>query len=71
MAFTEAQLIAQLDPAGHGRGVTLIRSVPFPTGVSLFLRGIIAPYAGRAQWVDVLNTKTAAQAAAQIIAAFK
>ena len=64
MAFTEAQLVAQLDPVGTGRTITLVAFIP-NTGVStsIFAVGVLAPYAGRERWVDVPQTNTPAQAA--------
>ena len=67
MSFTESQLVAQLDPVGSGRTITLATFNP-NTGVttSIFAVGVLAPYAGRSRWVDVAQTNTPAQAAAVI-----
>ena len=63
MAFTEAQLVAQIDSAGIGRVVTLqaFHSVP-ATHTDVYAVGVIAPYAGRSRWVQILQSQTAAQA---------
>jgi hypothetical protein len=64
MAFTEATLVAQLDPVGQGRTITLETYNPFSATVTeVFAIGVIAPYAGRSRWVQVAQTNTAAQAA--------
>lgn len=66
MAFTEAQLVAQLDSANTGRTITLVTFNPGATNTSIYAVGVLAPYAGRSRWVDVLNSRTAAQAAGDI-----
>lgn len=62
MAFTEAQLVAQIDSTGTGRVVTIQTFNPGATNTSIYAVGVLAPYAGRSRWVDVTNTRTAAQA---------
>lgn len=67
MAFTEAQLVAQLDPASTGRTITLETFQPISaTLTEVFAVGVVAPYAGRSRWVQVSQTNTPAQAAAVI-----
>jgi hypothetical protein len=66
MAFTEASLVAQLDPAGTGRTITLVDFQPGPTITSVYAVGVIAPYAGRSRWVGLTSSNTAAQAATQL-----
>ena len=70
MAFTEAQLVAQLDPASGGRTITLETFNPFSAAVTdIYAIGVTAPYAGRSRWVQVAQSNTPAQAAAIIQAA--
>lgn len=69
MAFTEAQLVAQLDPASTGRTINIQELIPGPTVTDVYAVGVLAPYAGRSRWVQVTSSNTAAQAAAQIQAA--
>lgn len=70
MAFTEAQLIAEADPAGTNRTVRFLEFVPVgTTDTDLYCHGVLAPYAGRSRWVRVSQTNTAAQAWAAIQAA--
>lgn len=70
MAFTEAQLVAQLDAASTGRTITLQTFNPFSaTLTDLYAIGVLAPYAGRSRWVQVAQTNTAAQAAVLVQAA--
>lgn len=69
MAFTEAQLNAQLDPATGGRTITLQTFNPGTVNTTIYAIGVTAPYAGRSRFVDVANTNTAAQAAMLIQAA--
>lgn len=66
MAFTEAQLNAQLDSAATGRTITLVTFNPGATNTTIYAVGVLAPYAGRSRWVDVPNSQTAAQAATTI-----
>lgn len=66
MAFTEAQLKAQLDSAATGRTITLVTFNPGSTNTDIYAVGITAPYAGRSRWVQVANSNTAAQAATAI-----
>lgn len=66
MAFTEAQLVAQLDSAGTGRTITLQTFQPGATITTVYAVGVIAPYAGRSRWVDLTSSNTAAQAATQL-----
>jgi hypothetical protein len=67
MAFTEAQLVAQLDANGTGRTITLESFIPLgTTATSIYAIGVIAPYAGRSRWMDIAQTNTAAQAAALV-----
>ena len=66
MAFTEASLVAQLDPVGGGRTITLQTYQPGPTTTTVFAIGVIAPYAGRSRFVDLTSSNTAAQAATQL-----
>lgn len=66
MAFTEAQLVAQLDPASTGRTITLEDFIPGPTVTDVYAVGFTAPYAGRSRWVQMASSLTAAQAAAAI-----
>ena len=69
MAFSEAQLNAQLDAAATGRTITLQTFNPGTVNTTIYAIGVTAPYAGRSRFVDVANTNTAAQAAAVIQAA--
>lgn len=71
MAFTEATLVAQLDPTGGGRTIVLEQYINNTQGASgtstdVYSVGVIAPYAGRSRWVNVPQSNTAAQAAAVI-----
>lgn len=66
MAFTEAQLVAQLDPTGGGRTIDIQTLIPGPTITDCYAIGIIAPYAGRSRWVQLTSSNTAAQAASQL-----
>jgi hypothetical protein len=69
MAFTEAQLVAQLDPNGTGRVINIQTLIPGPVVTDCYGVGVIAPYAGRERWVQLTSSNTAAQAAAQLQAA--
>lgn len=63
MAFTEAQLVAQIDSTGGGRVVTIAEFLSVPSTITdVYAIGEIAPYAGRSRWVQILQTRTAAQA---------
>lgn len=64
MAFTEAQLVAQIDPNGTNRIVNIEEFVqnPYTTQTDMYCVGVIAPYAGRSRWVSVNQSQTAAQA---------
>lgn len=66
MAFTEAQLVAQLDSASTGRTINIQSFIPGPTITDVYAVGVLAPYAGRSRWVQVTTSNTDAQAAAQI-----
>jgi hypothetical protein len=66
MAFTEAQLVAQLDSTGTGRTITLVTYQPGATITTVYATGVTAPYAGRSRWVDLTSSNTAAQAATQL-----
>lgn len=66
MAFTEAQLVAQLDAAATGRTINLESFIPGPTVTDVYAIGVTAPYAGRSRWVQMLSSLTAAQAATAI-----
>lgn len=63
MAFTEAQLVAELDAASTGRTITLQSYIPNTVYTSVYAVGVIAPYAGRSRWVDLDSTDTAANVA--------
>ena len=67
MAFTEAQLVAQLDPTGTGRTITLQTFNPFSaTLTDIYAIGVTAPYAGRSRYMQIAQSNTAAQAAVLI-----
>mgnify|MGYP003457902948 CR=1 FL=1 len=66
MAFTETQLVAQLDSANTGRTITLESFIPGPTITDVYAIGVVAPYAGRSRWVQLTSSNTAAQAATQL-----
>lgn len=67
MAFTEAQLVAQLDPTGTGRTITLVTFNPASASTTtIYATGVTAPYAGRSRWIDVAQSNTPAQAATAI-----
>lgn len=70
MAFTEAQLVAQADPSGTGRTVVIAEFIPVGTTLTdVYAAGVIAPYAGRSRWVQLAQSRTAAQAWSDIQAA--
>lgn len=67
MAFTEAQLVAQLDPASTGRTITLEAFNNISAAITdIYAIGVTAPYAGRSRFVQVSQSLTPAQAAAFI-----
>ena len=67
MAFTEAALVAQLDPTGTGRTI-IIQSLVFgPVVTDVYAIGKVAPYAGHSRWIQVASSSTAAQAATLVI----
>lgn len=67
MAFTESALVAQLDPTGQGRTITLGAFIGTDaSNTQVYAIGVIAPYAGRSRWVSVAQSNTAAQAATAI-----
>ena len=70
MAFTEAQLVAQLDPSSTGRIINIQTFNPCSASTTtIYAVGVTAPYAGRSRWVDVAQSNTAAQAATALQAA--
>lgn len=62
MAFTEAQLVAQIDSARTGRVANLTAFNPGASYTDVYVVGVTAPYAGRSRWVQIANSRTAAQA---------
>lgn len=66
MAFTEAQLNAQIDPGLTTKVATLAAFIPGSVNTSIYIVGVTAPYAGKSRWTDVPNSQTAAQAWATI-----
>ena len=66
MAFTEATLVAQLDPTAGGRTIELQTYNPGATYTNVYAIGVIGPYAGRSRWVQVDSSLTASQAATAI-----
>lgn len=66
MPFTEAQLVAQIDPTGTGRTIMIESYIPGPTVTDVYAIGVIAPYAGRSRWTQLTSSNTAAQAATQL-----
>ena len=66
MAFTEAQLVAQLDPTDTGRTITLQTFNPSVLYTDIYAIGVTAPYAGRSRYMQILQSNTPAQAAAAI-----
>lgn len=71
MAFTEATLTAQLDSASTGRTITLQSYMSTATVTTVYAVGVTAPYAGRSRWVDLLQSRTATQAAGDLQAALQ
>ena len=70
MAFTEATLVAALDPASGGRTITLQTFNPGNVAFTdIYAIGVTAPYAGRSRYMQVPQSNTPAQAAAFIQAA--
>lgn len=71
MAYTEAQLVAQLDSAAQGRVATIERLQAVGALWEAYVVGVTAPYAGRSRWVRALDmtNNTAAGDAAVILAA--
>jgi hypothetical protein len=70
MAFTEAQLIAEADPAGTARTVVFDNFIPVGTTLTdVYAVGVVAPYAGRSRWVQLSQTRTPAQAWGDVQAA--
>jgi hypothetical protein len=63
MAFTEAQLVTELDSASTGRVINLVRYIPGTTLTQVYAVGGVTPYAGRARWVTLTTSDTAANAA--------
>jgi hypothetical protein len=65
MAFTEAQLQAQLDPANTLRTIIIETFQPIVNGTitEVYAIGVVAPFAGRSRWVQVAQSNTPAQAA--------
>ncbi len=63
MAFTEASLVAEIDPAATGRTITLVTYQPGATLTQVYAVGVTAPYAGRSRWVSLTSSDTAADAA--------
>jgi hypothetical protein len=66
MAFTEAQLVAQIDAASTGRTITIQTLIPGPVVTDVYAVGVLAPYAGRSRWAQLTSSNTAAQAATQL-----
>ena len=66
MAFTEAQVVAQLDTTGQGKTITLVSFIPGPTTTDVYATGITAPYAGRSRWCQISSTLTGTTAATAI-----
>lgn len=66
MAFTEAQLDAQIDPAGTNNIIQIQNFYPGSVNTTVYAIGVIYPYAGRSRFVDIPNSYTAAQAFAAI-----
>lgn len=66
MAFTEASVKAQLDSAGTGKIINMQTYIPGASLTQIYAVGVTAPYAGRARWVAVDSSRTAAQAAGDI-----
>lgn len=67
MAFTEAQLVAQLDSTGTGRTIILETFNPFSATVTdIYAVGVTAPYAGRSRWMQVSQSLSPIQAAAAV-----
>jgi hypothetical protein len=69
MAFTEAQLIAEADPTGTRRTVEFVRYTSVGSNTEVYAVGVTAPYAGKARWVPLSQTRTPAQAWSDVQAA--
>jgi len=69
-AFTEATLVAQLDSVAGGRTITVERYNPNIDGTlsEIYAVGVVAPYAGRARWIQLTAANNASQAALVVIA---
>lgn len=63
MAFTEAQLVAQLDSTATGKIINLVTYIPNTTYTDVYAVGVTAPYSGRSRWVQLTSSDTAANAA--------
>jgi hypothetical protein len=57
MAWTEAGLNNQLDTAITGRVMNISRMIGGSTITDVYVIGQMSPYAGRARWVQVLNSE--------------
>lgn len=67
---TPAEIQAQLDPANTMHVIRINQSIKIDaTYDAHYCDGIIAPYAGRSRWCTTTNAETAANQAAEIIAA--
>lgn len=69
MAFTEATLKAELDSVGNGMTINIVRYLPGATDTHAYVVGVCAPYAGKARWVRMTTSNSAADAAAEVVAA--
>jgi hypothetical protein len=65
MAFTEASLVAQLDPAGSSKTIQIIRYI-VDTSVTHVYAIPVYGFRGHSGWYDLTNSNTAAQAATQL-----
>jgi hypothetical protein len=69
MAFSEATLNAQLDPAGTSKTIQILKFVPdnnaAPVNIDVYAMPING-YRGNAKWVKLTYSNTAAQAATQL-----
>lgn len=71
MAFTEAELVTEIDSASTGRTITLERYLPNTTYTSVYAVGVVSPYAGRSRWVDLTSSNSAADAATELRSALR
>lgn len=71
MAFTEAELVAQLDSAATDRTIVLQRFIPGATFTDVYAVGVVSPVGGRSRWVQIDSTLTAAQAATAVTAGLR